>query len=290
MYKDNKFVMKIKQFYKRLTNSSANIYITILGIFAILFGVVLTSPITIGSSYNFEDTPLNEYYSINNDVSIALVKREYNKSDGILRFDFMVKDPGTNKSFSNVNFKIYGEDIKTRTIQDAKVTRINDQYYVAIFENIPEGFEVFSTTLEPFYVQPDIESDSNNLDERIYKVYTNDSEKIINKDLKPLSDAKYQLEFYSFQQEEIEKEITSMTDEVRRKELIISDIEEQNSKLEGEMQFQTEVEKIETQNAINANLNSIEQREKEISELGDQVSNLEDKIKLIDERKQQTEK
>ncbi|APC50399.1 hypothetical protein BME96_18895 (plasmid) [Virgibacillus halodenitrificans] len=267
-----------------MTSSATTLYLTTLGIFIISFGFIFISPSIIGSSYSYENTPIDEYQTLSNNVQIALVKKEFNPENGIMRLDYSLKESSTNSSLSNIQYDISNQDIKNRESQKSEVIRVNDNYLVVIVKDLPKDFGVLSSTINPSYIHPEIQS-SNDLENRSLKIYINEDEKIVNKNLENKSSSEYQSEYITFQQESLREEIVLKNKEIEAIHIKNKELKELISDLETDINFQTDEEKLETKSAINAQLTSINQHEKEMKEIEDEIENIREKIVLLDEKK-----
>ncbi|AVD54440.1 hypothetical protein CKF96_03705 (plasmid) [Priestia filamentosa] len=284
MVNKTNFVELVKKFFYKITSSATTLYLTTLGIFIISFGFIFISPSIIGSSYSYENTPIDEYQTLSNNVQIALVKKEFNPENGIMRLDYSLKESSTNSSLSNIQYDISNQDIKNRESQKSEVIRVNDNYLVVIVKDLPKDFGVLSSTINPSYIHPEIQS-SNDLENRSLKIYINEDEKIVNKNLENKSSSEYQSEYITFQQESLREEIVLKNKEIEAIHIKNKELKELISDLETDINFQTDEEKLETKSAINAQLTSINQHEKEMKEIEDEIENIREKIVLLDEKK-----
>lgn len=284
MFKDNKFIILVKGFFKEIKQSATKLYLTTLSIFLLAFGFIFISPYIIGGSYSYENTPLDEYQILSNNISIALVNKEYNPEKGIMRMDYSLKESTTTSSLSNVQYEISSQDIKNREPHKVENIRVNDNYLVVLVEDLPKDFAVLSTTIVPSYIHPEIEN-SNDLESRSIKIYVNEEEKIVNNDLKKQSISQYQNEYISFQQESLKEEITLKKKELDANNIKIKELNNLISELEVETNYQTEEEKFETKKAINSHLTTITTHEKDIKEIQDEIKELKEKIELLDEKR-----
>ena len=238
MLKDNNFVKLIKEFFQGITKSSTKLYLTTLSIFLLTFGFIFISPAIIGGTYSYENTPKDEYQTLSNNISIALVNKEYNPEKRIMRLDYSLNESTTNSSLSNIQYEISSQDIKNREPHKVETIRVNDNYLVVLVHDLPKGFAVLSTTIVPSYIHPEIQN-SNDLESRSVKTYVNEEEEIINTDLEIQSESEYQYEYIVYQQESINDEISIKEKEIEAINIKNKELNELINALEMETNYQT---------------------------------------------------
>lgn len=288
MLKDHELIVKIKKFFNTFFKSATRVYLSTFVLFVLMFMAVFVSPSIIGGHYNYADAAVNQYETLSNKLQVALVKKEYNPDKQLMRLDFSIKGTGIDQNLSNVQYDFSVVSIKGRKQHEVEVTRVNDSYLVVMVKGLEEGYSVVSTTITPSYIQPEIEKE-NDLEGKNLKMYVNETDKIVNTDLKMLSLDDYQVESIGFEQESVKKEIKDKENEIAAYELTNKELKEQNEKLEDDQKFQTEDEKIETQNTINSNVTTMESNEEDIDILKNEIDSLKEKVNLLDEKKKQYE-
>lgn len=267
---------------KKLT--STQLYLFTLVFFILCFMFIFISPAIIGKSYPYKETVLNEYESLSNTTEIALVKKQYNPNKKIMRLDFAIRETSTSSSLPNIEYEVNSQYITDRKPLNSKIIRVNNNYVVVIIKEIPEGFNVLSTTLIPNYIHPELE-ETNDLEDKSFKVYVKETDKIKNPLLKIQTDGEYQDEYISFQQNLLKKDIEKKEKQISNKKLGIKELQRTVSELEGELEYQTESEKLKTNNVINSHQTDITQYEDEIELLQKEIGELEEKINLLEEKR-----
>ncbi|WP_413565426.1 hypothetical protein [Bacillus sp. 3P20] len=271
---------------RKAANSKRKAYLLTLGSFVTMFFVLCISPVFSGATYRFEEMKPGEYQSITPLVRMSIAKKEYNPANKTLRIDYELKADNDPQILSNMKYKVENKYIKQKDNDvKTKIYRANDNYIVVISENIPEGFGVVLSTIKPEYIHPELQSDANDLKDRSVNTYVLESNKIINKDLKVESKEFYEKDYLGFSQKELGKEIKDIKQKIENKGFAIEQLKIKNDKLTKEMNFQTEAEKMKTQNIINSNISAINKHEKEINELKEDIKMKEQKIKLLNEKK-----
>ena len=106
-------------------------------------------------------------------------------------------------------------------------------------------FSVLSNTITPYYIHPEIETSSENLNEVEIKTYVNEEDKIVNTSLKKLDEKEYQIEYITFQQTELKENIKGYLDEIDALEIKSRQESEQIEKLKIDLEYLTDEEKIE---------------------------------------------
>ncbi|AFU17179.1 hypothetical protein MC28_D130 (plasmid) [Bacillus thuringiensis MC28] len=271
---------------RKPANAKRRAYLLTLGSFVTMFFVLCISPLFSGATYKFEEMKPGEYQSITPLVKLSVAKKEYNPANKTLRIDYELKSDNDPQILSNMKYKVENKYIKQKDNDvKTKVYRASDNYIVVISENVPEGFGVVSSTVKPEYIHPELQTDAKDLKDRSIKTYVLEGNKIINKDLKIESKDFYEKDYLAFSQKGIGKEIKDMKQKIKDKDFAIEQLKIKNDKLTKEMNFQTEAEKVKTQNIINSNTTAINRHEKEINELKEEIQMKEKKIKLLNEKK-----
>lgn len=274
MKKKSKFKMNLSK-----------LYLTSFGAFLLGFILIFISPMFTGGTYSYAEAKLNEYQTLNNNLRIAIVNKEYNPEKEFMRIDFSIEDTSTATSLSNIKYELSSQYIKDRKPLEVDITRINDNYFVAIIKGIPEGYSVLSITIDPKYIHPELQV-TDDLKDRSIKMYINESEKIINNNLKIGTIKEYQDEYISFEQKLLKDEIKENKKEIETNKLAIKEINKLINDLKNDMKYQTEDEKFETSNEINSYKTTIQQHEKDIEELNQTIDNLNKKIDLLNQKRE----
>lgn len=260
------------------------IYLSSFGAFILGFFIIFTSPMLTGGQYKYPDAKLNAYEFLNNDMEIALVKKEYNSTKKIMRLDFSIRNNDDEATLNNIKFEVSSKYIKGSDPLDVKLTKVNDNYLVVLINDLPENYSVVATTLVPEYIHPEIE-EGNDLEDRSVKFYINESEKIANNKLKQGTKKEYEKEYIDYQQADVKKEIAKKEKEIKSNELAVKETKRIITELEKEMEYQTDEEKFETTNKVNSYQTAIQQYETEINTLTKTIDDLHEKIKLLDEKR-----
>lgn len=261
------------------------LYLGTVIVFILGFVFIFITPMFTGGNYSYAEATMNEYQTLGNNLRIALVKKEYNPEKEIVRLDFSITE--TTKSgttLPNIEYEVSSQYIKNRKGQEVEVTRVSDEYFVAIIKEVPKDFSVLSTTVSPKYIHSEL-ADNNDLENRSVKVYVNESEDIVNNSLDIGTKEVYQKEFISFQQDQIKNEIEEKEIEIEKNKLAIKELNKLISSLESELIYQTREEQFETNNLINSHVSSINKHEKDIVEIEEMISEMNEKTILLEEKK-----
>ncbi|MGW8819632.1 hypothetical protein, partial [Heyndrickxia sporothermodurans] len=242
---------QIKLKNKRKKMSSSKIYTTTFGAFIFGFFIIFISPMITGGTYKYGEAKLNEYETLSNGLQIALVKKEYNPEKQLMRLDFSIKESQSITSLSDIKYELISRYIKgKKSPLKTEITQLNDNYFVAIIKGIPEGYAVLSTTIVPKYVHPELQQ-VNDLEDKSVKIYINETDKIINQNLKEGKESDYKNEYIDYEQQGLKEEIATTEKEIETNKLGIIEVEKKISELENEMKYQTEEEKISSQTQLN---------------------------------------
>lgn len=265
--------------------SLTKLYLGSMGAFVIGFTLLFISPIFTGKTYSYAEAPLNEYESFGNSIQISLARKEFNPEEKIIRLDFSLKEDSTSLDLQSLDL-----DIKTQTITgnnklEINKTKVNEGYYVFFIENISKDFEVLSTTVTSIINKPELENEEQNETGSIKKFYVNETEEIINTDLKIGSLEEYKLENIVFEQDQTKEEIKKKEKDIKTNATLISEAKKIIKDLENDMRYQTEIEKFETQNKINGQKSNITAKEKNIEELQKEIEELNLKVDLLSDKK-----
>ncbi|MGG0741665.1 hypothetical protein, partial [Niallia taxi] len=240
--------------------------------------------LSVADSYSYEEAEVNEHYLINNGVELALIKKEYNPKKKFMRLNFSIETSNSNSNLFNIQYQISSQYIKDRKPFNEEVTKVNDNYFGAIIKGIPKGYSVLSTTIKLEYIHPELE-DSDDLNDRKVKIYVNENSNIENKELKKGTEKLYQLEYISYQQEEIKQQIADSKKEITKNELAIKEVNKTIWNLENEMSNQTESEKFETLKEVNSKKTKLQQLEEKIDLSNQNMEELNENMKLLKEKK-----
>lgn len=274
---------RVKEIKKNMTLSK--VYLITFSSFIIAFLFVFISPSLTGGTYQYKETKINEFELLSNNLEIGLVKKQYNPKKEIMRLDFYIKETTTNSSLSNIKYEINSRYIKAQNeLLKTEITKVDDHYFVVMIEGLPEDFSVLSTSIIPKYIHPEIEK-VDNLKEREVKIYINESSKLVNNKLKVGSEKEYKKEYINFQQDELLADIEENKKQIKTNELAIAEINKTIEDLELEKSYQTEEEKLETENEINGYKTTIEQHESEIETLNKTIEDMYEKISLLEEKR-----
>lgn len=252
--------------------------------FIIAFLFVFISPILLGSSYSYAETKVNEYQTLSNSLRIALVKKEYNPEKEIMRLDYSIEETNTNISLPNIDYEITSQYIKGKKKLEVSLTKVDDTYLVVIIKGVPKGYSVLSTTIIPKYIHTELQQ-VNDLKDRSFKMYVNESEEIINNSLKIETEKDYKQQYITFQQELLKRKMEENKKEIETNELAIEEINTLVSKLKKDLAYQTEDEKLETSNTINSHITTVKQHENDIKKLKEALNGLKEKIDLLEEKR-----
>lgn len=266
----------------------AKLYLSSFGIFVLGFLVVFISPFVLGGSYSYPEAALNERQSINNNISIALVKKEINTTEKLMRLDYSIHETSSNASLSNIKYEVSSQYITGKEPLEVTVNKINDNYLVVLVKGMPKDFGVISTTISPQYIHPEIQN-TDDLTDREAKFYINQSTEIENTQLTEGTETEYKKEYITYQQDQIKEEVTEKEKEIQNSKLAIKEINNQIESLESEMIYQTSEEKFQTTNNINSYKTSITKYEKEIEEFYIVIEELQEKIRLLEEKRNSIE-
>lgn len=269
---------------KRFKTSLTKLYLfSVLGFISSFIFIFLT-PIFSGGSYSYVESIENEYITLGNSTRISIVKKEFNPKNEIMRLDFSLEGTTSSSNLSDITFDVISRNIKDKETHEVELIRVNDRYIVVIVKNVPKKYGVLSTTMTPKYVRPEL-NENNNFDGKNVKFYVNQSNKIINEDLKLENETYYKKEYISFQQLEIEKEIEGKEKGIENNQLLISDLNEVIKEMESDIEYQTEEEQFATKNEINMKETTINQYRRDIDLLKREIKELEEKSELLEKKK-----
>ncbi len=262
----------------------AKLYLGSFSVFILGFLFIFVSPIFSGGSYSYPEASLNEYQTLNNNLTIALVKKEINPVDNLMRLDFSIEETSIDSSLSNVKYEVKSQYINGKEPLEVTINKVSDNYLTVIIKGIPKDFTVLSTTVSPRYIHPELQN-SDDLAERDVKFYINENDKIINTKLAIASEMDYRKEYIRFQQDSLKEDISENEKEIETHKLSIKETKNQIIELETEMVYQTTEEKFQTSNNINGYKTSIQQHETEIELRNKNIEELNERINLLEEKR-----
>ncbi|MBY6889356.1 hypothetical protein HYH68_16310 [Clostridium botulinum] len=281
--KDNKIKKKnadIDKVYKK--TKGAKLYLGTLMGFLVVTMMICFSPFVVGKTYDYTTVELNKPITITSSLALRVADMEFNSDTGLFKMVITYKDETNAKSLSNLkyNYNLNYIENKGKSNATKKVVKVEDDYAVVYYENLPKDFGVLSIKVNPRYIYPDLES-TNDLKDKEIKFYA------VQKNIKKNSNLKIE-DKSELRRDSINYQITQIKDNIEKENkninvcnTAIKVMEKDIKKLEKDLDFQTMEEQVETQNNISNKKNQIKLKKEEIEKSKTTIKDYKDKIEKL---------
>ncbi|HDI3019252.1 TPA: hypothetical protein PL519_003496 [Clostridium botulinum] len=281
--KNNKIKKKnadIDKVYKK--TKGAKLYLGTLMGFLVVTMMICFSPFVVGKTYDYTTVELNKPITITSSLALRVADMEFNSDTGLFKMVITYKDETNAKSLSNLkyNYNLNYIENKGKSNATKKVVKVEDDYAVVYYENLPKDFGVLSIKVNPRYIYPDLES-TNDLKDKEIKFYA------VQKNIKKNSNLKIE-DKSELRRDSINYQITQIKDNIEKENkninvcnTAIKVMEKDIKKLEKDLDFQTMEEQVETQNNISNKKNQIKLKKEEIEKSKTTIKDYKDKIEKL---------
>lgn len=216
---------------------------------------------------------------LNNNI-FQLVENEYNPNTGFYVAKFILKDRNNSAPvIANDTLDVSGiSRLDNNVLEELNVEpkQITPTYFIIEINDLPkEQVELrLDFTLSSLALDKENDADSESL-------YTFISEEEINEDLTSLSNDAYEKESYLFEIENVKSQIKEMNDRINYFEEQIIVLQEQIENTESELNLMTDVEKVEMQSSIDGQKSEVEAYRKEIEKVEESIAERENKLLIL---------
>jgi len=260
-------------------------YLMILGGFVLVLLVILLLGGFMGQNFNFADAGLDQFQPMGGNLHVAMVRREYNPEQELMRLDFLLEDAMSTTRLSNLEFETEVRYISGTRPLSIETIQVNDHFVVMYIENLPQNFGVLSVTLTPHLIHPELHG-SFNLSGAGIRMYVNEADELLNLGLMRSADVDHQRDHISVEKRFLRAEISEKEEAIYQHEFSISFLQDAIDRLQSEMQYMTRSEQEIAYQTITGHEASIANHERNISDLSSEVEELQERIVLLEQRKQ----
>lgn len=217
---------------------------------------------------------------LNNNI-FQLVENEYNPETGFFVAKFILKERNNNAPvIANDTLEVSGiSRLDNNVLEELNIEskQITPTYFILEISNLPKDqvelrldFNLSSLALDK---EKDADSES---------LYTFISEEEMNTNLSSLTDEAYKDESYQFEIDNVNAQIDDMNERIQYFDNQISVLEEQIESSESELKLMTDSEKDEMESSIEEQKSEIEAYEKEIEKFKESIAEREEKLSILE--------
>lgn len=236
----------------------------------------LSSNMLFNSTSSDISTELNSPLSYDT-INISLQDREYNSTNGFIKFNIKVEDKNINKDLKP-RFELRSKADPGALIPLTAIKVTDNEYVVITTHNKKWSYLSLQVYLD----------DSNNKENEAvgpFKFYSNIEDVEKDDSLVQKSDKEYYVEIVDREISDIESQISEYKNLIDENKLAIETILDKNKKLEEEKKYQIDTELQTTESTINSNISAINSLESKNNELAQLISKLEEKISKLEIKK-----
>lgn len=249
----------------------------------IILGMIffLTSNRFFNRDFLVESTALNEENYIG-DISVKVLDREYNTSTGVFEMLLNVKNPDILNENPIQIAIVEKEHLKEKI--ESKLIKISDEEYV-VYARLPIDWSAVSVRVRL--------TEENNLEDdkrEILKIYADRKDTKENNNLKAENESGYKIKFIDLQINSLNEDIKNINTQIDNKKNLILSILEDNKKQKEEEKYQTDEEIQKTESKINQNNTTVDTTKTEIKELLKLLEENQNRIKKLEEKKNDLQK
>lgn len=275
---------KLKNIGTTIRRKRAYSYYLAMGIFASIFLCILVSGFSSSQKYKYiaiaegKSQPLGQ-------ANLTVVKREYNPKENLFRVDYWIDSE--NNSFDLTNFKIDTKAVTKNNVNEflkTQVVQVDENYYVTFVKNVPKEFGTIKQFIYPGYLNL-LKNQSDDLKGIEVKVYSDQSNKIVNNNLKlDTNKESYFSDKIDYQIKLINQSIKEANIEITDNQAAIDQIKKSNKQIEEGLDTKLGEELERDQNKIQMNKSEIDSYKASTTKQEEQIKLLEEKIKLLKEK------
>lgn len=210
-------------------------------------------------------------------INISLEDREYNSTNGFIKFNVKIEDKNINKELQP-KFELRSKSDPATLIQLTAIRITDSEYVVITTHNKNWSYLSLSVYLEDL-------DNKESVAVGPFKFYSNIADMRKDDALVQKSNKEYYVEIVDKEILTIENQISEYEDLIKENKRSIETIGEKNKKLEEEKKYQIDTELTSTESAINSNLSAITSLEVKNNELFQLISKLGEKISKLEIKK-----
>ncbi|MGG7060082.1 hypothetical protein ACQPUY_15650 [Clostridium nigeriense] len=236
----------------------------------------LSSNMLFNSTSNDVSTELNIPLAYDT-INISLQSREYNSTNGFIKFNIKVEDKNINRELKP-RFELRSKSDPGALIPLTSIKVTDNEYVVITTHNKKWSYLSLQVYLEDM-------NNKDNEDVGPFKLYSNIKDFVKNDLLVQKSDKEYYVEIVDREILNIENQIIEYENQIQNNKLAIENIIDKNKKLEEEKKYQIDTELANTESIINSNILAINSLESNNNELTQLIIKSKEKISKLEIKK-----
>lgn len=210
-------------------------------------------------------------------INISLQSREYNSTNGFIKFNVKVEDKNINRELKP-RFELRSKADPGILIPLTSIKVTDNEYVVITTHNKKWSYLSLQVYLEDI-------NDSDNEDIGPFKLYSNIKDFVSDDLLVQKSEKEYYVEIVDRDISEVENQIIEYENQIENNKLSIQNIIDKNKKLEEEKKYQIDTELANTESIINSNISAINSLESSNNELTQLIIKSKEKISKLEIKK-----
>ncbi|WP_341963652.1 hypothetical protein NM897_17370 (plasmid) [Planococcus maritimus] len=276
---------KKKQKRYRLRTQWSTLYVAITALFFVSFGFFLTSKILFADSLDVLNTELGKEYNLNSNGKFTINDWIYDEDSNQMQVTLITSD--MRSYLSELDFKSVARSNLENPLSTEVVYSSNDIYIVNIKE-VPKNFQQVSLRLlkNEVDLSEDFKEENQKINEKdnlITSIYA-DQSVVKREEIKEGDVRDYAIRVTNKMIADTENQRENIELEIESKELLIEKIQEEISKLKGELLYQTLEEQTDTNNNIYSLEKEISTINREIEEMKVDIESLKTKKVRLEQR------
>lgn len=277
---------KKKEKRYRLRTQWSNLYVAITLIFFLSFGFFLSSKIFMADEIDVLNTELGKEFNLNSNGKFTINDWIYDENANQMQVTLITSD--MRNYLSELDFKSVARSNLKNPLETEVVYSSNDIYIVNI-NGVPKDFQQVSLRLlkNEVDVSQEFEEEKtkkqNEKDNLITSIYADQT--VVKKGEIAEGDVRYYaINITKKMISDSKRDSEKVENEILNKEKLIEKIQEEISKLKGELLYQTLEEQTETNNEIYSLEKEIVTIEREIEKMSIDIESYKTKIKRLEQR------
>lgn len=210
-------------------------------------------------------------------INISLQSREYNSTNGFIKFNVKVEDKNINRELKP-RFELRSKADPGTLIPLTSIKVTDNEYVVITTHNKKWSYLSLQVYLEDI-------NDKDNEDIGPFKLYSNIKDFVSDNLLVQKSEKEYYVEIVDREILEVENQIIEYENQIENNKLVIQNIIDKNKKLEEEKKYQIDTELANTESIINSNISAINSLESNNNELTQLIIKSKEKISKLEIKK-----
>lgn len=277
---------KKKEKRYRLRTQWSNLYVAITLIFFLSFGFFLSSKIFMADEIDVLNTELGKEFNLNSNGKFTINDWIYDENSNQMQVTLITSD--MRNYLSELDFKSVARSDLKSPLETEVVYSSNDIYIVNINE-VPKDFQQVSLRLlkNEVDVSQEFEEEKTKKQNEKYNLITSiyADQTVVKKGEIAEGDVRdYAINVTEKMISDSKRDSEKVENEILNKEKLIEKIQEEISKLKGELLYQTLEEQTETNNEIYSLEKEIITIEREIEKMSIDIESYKTKIKRLEQR------